>query len=282
MLVMGVFLTCINRCGVRATCIRSQGSKVDIRYVRSGRLLEFSVTVFSEQRAFSSNFKELKIEMQPDKLLQVSRTSFYVADILDPSKFTGRPSITHPNHDSIQIDAARGTTGGAAITERQSRVEFPSGPAASECSTTVESAMSPVASEARPASACHCPERSKGKLRRVRTAFTLDQLRILEHSFHSSRYLSVFERYAVASTLCLTETQVKIWFQNRRTKWKKECEGKGVPEEQLQCGAGYPSPPPVYPTTRPLYNTMRCHQGPQIQLFTPPCFLVPQYHRRPY
>ena len=83
--------------------------------MRSGRLLEFSATVFSEQRAFSSNFTELKIEMQPDKLLQVSRTSFSVADILDPSKFTGRPNITHPNHGSIQIDAARGTTGEISV-----------------------------------------------------------------------------------------------------------------------------------------------------------------------
>ncbi|CAB1332527.1 unnamed protein product [Coregonus sp. 'balchen'] len=141
--------------------------------------------------------------------------------------------------------------------------------------------MSSAASEAHPASAFRSLERSKGKLRRVRTAFTLDQLRILEHSFHSSHYLSVFERYAIASTLCLTETQVKIWFQNRRTKWKKECEGKGVPEEQLQCGVRYPSPPPVYPTALPLYNTMHCHKGPQIQLFTPPSFLLPQYHQHP-
>lgn len=53
--------------------------------------------------------------MQPDKLLQVSRTSFSVADILDPSKFTGRPSITHPNHGSIETDAARGTPGEISV-----------------------------------------------------------------------------------------------------------------------------------------------------------------------
>ncbi|KAK6316208.1 hypothetical protein J4Q44_G00137320 [Coregonus suidteri] len=178
--------------------------------------------------------------MQLEKLPQVSKTSFSVADILDPSKFTGSPSSTHPSHGSTaESDAARGTTGGAAIPESHSkRLEFQSGPAASNCSTTVDSAVlaESKASEAHPAFACRSLESSKGKSRRVRTAFTLDQLHILEHSFHSSHYLSVFERYAIALMLRLTETQVKIWFQNRRTKWKTECEGKGVPEEQLQCG----------------------------------------------
>ncbi|CAB1318777.1 unnamed protein product [Coregonus sp. 'balchen'] len=224
--------------------------------------------------------------MQLEKLPQVSKTSFSVADILDPSKFTGSPSSTHPSHGSTaESDAARGTTGGAAIPESHSkRLEFQSGPAASNCSTTVDSAVlaESKASEAHPAFACRSLESSKGKSRRVRTAFTLDQLHILEHSFHSSHYLSVFERYAIALMLRLTETQVKIWFQNRRTKWKTECEGKGVPEEQLQCGVRYPSPPPVYPTTIPLYNKMHFHQGPQIQLFTPPTFLTPQYHHHPY
>ncbi|CAG05396.1 unnamed protein product, partial [Tetraodon nigroviridis] len=58
--------------------------------------------------------------------------------------------------------------------------------------------------------------------RRFRTAFTLEQLRVLERSFQRCRYLSVLERHSIASALRLSETQVKIWFQNRRTKWKKE------------------------------------------------------------
>uniref|UniRef100_A0A3Q2PR48 Posterior neuron-specific homeobox n=1 Tax=Fundulus heteroclitus TaxID=8078 RepID=A0A3Q2PR48_FUNHE len=62
----------------------------------------------------------------------------------------------------------------------------------------------------------------KEKSRRIRTAFTLEQLQVLERSFQRSSYLSVLERHTIAAALRLSETQVKIWFQNRRTKWKKE------------------------------------------------------------
>uniref|UniRef100_A0AAY4BRB3 Homeobox domain-containing protein n=1 Tax=Denticeps clupeoides TaxID=299321 RepID=A0AAY4BRB3_9TELE len=60
------------------------------------------------------------------------------------------------------------------------------------------------------------------KPRRARTAFTYEQLVALENKFRVTRYLSVCERLNLALSLSLTETQVKIWFQNRRTKWKKQ------------------------------------------------------------
>lgn len=64
-----------------------------------------------------------------------------------------------------------------------------------------------------------------GKPRRARTAFTYEQLVALENKFKTTRYLSVCERLNLALNLRLTETQVKIWFQNRRTKWKKQNPG---------------------------------------------------------
>ncbi|VDP98555.1 unnamed protein product [Trichobilharzia regenti] len=66
------------------------------------------------------------------------------------------------------------------------------------------------------------------KPRRARTAFTYEQLVTLENKFKMTRYLSVCERLNLALSLNLTETQVKIWFQNRRTKWKKQNPGKDV------------------------------------------------------
>ncbi|KAG5196103.1 hypothetical protein JEQ12_011739 [Ovis aries] len=68
-------------------------------------------------------------------------------------------------------------------------------------------------------------EPSSSKPRRARTAFTYEQLVALENKFRATRYLSVCERLNLALSLSLTETQVKIWFQNRRTKWKKQNPG---------------------------------------------------------
>jgi alpha-galactosidase/6-phospho-beta-glucosidase family protein len=60
------------------------------------------------------------------------------------------------------------------------------------------------------------------KARRRRTAFTSSQLKALEEKFQEKKYLTISERNNLAKTMHLTDTQVKTWFQNRRTKWKKQ------------------------------------------------------------
>lgn len=57
--------------------------------------------------------------------------------------------------------------------------------------------------------------------RRKRTAFTNEQLMELEAEFQQKKYLSLVERSQIAQTLNLSEIQVKIWWQNRRAKWKR-------------------------------------------------------------
>ena len=81
---------------------------------------------------------------------------------------------------------------------------------------------------------------SGGKVRRARTAFTYEQLVALENKFKTTRYLSVCERLNLALSLSLTETQVKIWFQNRRTKWKKQNPGMDVNSPSLPSSSGLP------------------------------------------
>lgn len=60
------------------------------------------------------------------------------------------------------------------------------------------------------------------KKKKARTTFTGRQIFELEKQFEQKKYLSSAERAEMATLLNVTETQVKIWFQNRRTKWKKQ------------------------------------------------------------
>ncbi|PIK37016.1 gastrulation brain homeobox 2 [Apostichopus japonicus] len=57
--------------------------------------------------------------------------------------------------------------------------------------------------------------------RRKRTIFQGEQLASLERTFSAKKYLGLHERCVLATRLGLEEAQVKTWFQNRRTKWRK-------------------------------------------------------------
>ena len=66
--------------------------------------------------------------------------------------------------------------------------------------------------------------------KRIRTIFTQEQLDKLEVEFHRQQYMVGSERTYLAEKLGLSESQVKIWFQNRRIKWRKSQQSSGGAE----------------------------------------------------
>ncbi|XP_050499130.1 homeobox protein slou [Diabrotica virgifera virgifera] len=153
--------------------------------------------------------------------IQNRRLAFSVENILDPNKFTGRQTVYSDGFCCWKpLDGSRSSPdyeGSDAGKDHQSDDE-----------EDLQSDISDDNKDPSKKKKSDSKSQNSGKPRRARTAFTYEQLVALENKFKTTRYLSVCERLNLAISLSLTETQVKIWFQNRRTKWKKQNPGMDV------------------------------------------------------
>lgn len=56
---------------------------------------------------------------------------------------------------------------------------------------------------------------------------------MLQVRFRDQKYLASSERAVLARELCMTDGQVKTWFQNRRTKWRRQTAEEREEERKL-------------------------------------------------